>query len=145
MHERHDLTDEEWALLEPLLPDRTPQRGGQWRDHRQVVNGVLWRVRTGAPWRDLPTAYGPWETVYYRHRRWSADGTWEHVLDGLRAGCDTGQGDGWTVGIDSTVVRAHHDAAGARHRPPVDVPADRLVGVLEGVTATSGHTGGGVE
>lgn len=145
MHERHDLTDDEWALVEPLLPDRTPQRGGQWRDHRQVVNGVLWRVRTGAPWRDMPAAYGPWETVYCRHRRWSADGTWERVLDGLRAGCDTDDGDGWTVGVDSTVVRAHHDAAGARHRLPVDVPADRLVGVLEDTTTASGHTGGAVE
>jgi transposase len=145
MHDRHDLTDDQWALVEPLLPDRTPRRGGQWRDHRQVLNGVLWRTRTGAPWRDLPTCYGKWQTVYYRHRRWSADGTWERVLDGLRAGCDADQGKGWTVGVDSTVVRAHHDAAGARHRPPVDVPAERLVGVLEGVTAASGHTGGPVE
>ena len=145
MHERHDLIDDEWALLEPLLPDRTPQRGGQWRDHRQVVNGVLWRVRTGAPWRDMPAAYGPWETAYYRHRRWSADGTWERVLDGLRAGCDSDDGDAWTVGIDSTVVRAHSDAAGARHRPPVDVETRRLVGVLEDASATSRHTGGSVE
>ena len=145
MHDRHDLTDAEWALLEPLLPDRTPQRGGQWGDHRRVINGVLWRTRTGAPWRDMPAAYGCWQTVYYRHRRWSADGTWERVLDGLRAGCDTGDGTDWTVGIDSTVVRAHHDAAGARHRLPADVPADRLVGVLEGATAASGHTGGPVE
>jgi transposase len=145
MHERHDLTDAEWALLEPLLPDRTPQRGGQGGDHRPVVNGVLWRTRTGAPWRDMPAAYGKWETVYYRHRRWSADGTWERVLDGLRAGCDVGGGDAWTVGIDSTVVRAHCDAAGARCRPPVDVPAERLVGVLADATAASGHTGGPVE
>jgi transposase len=93
----------------------------------------------------MPAAYGCWQTVYYRHRRWSADGTWERVLDGLRAGCDTGDGTDWTVGIDSTVVRAHHDAAGARHRLPADVPADRLVGVLEGATAASGHTGGPVE
>jgi transposase len=137
--------DDQWALVEPLLPDRTPRRGGQWRDHRQVINGVLWRTRTGAPWRDLPACYGKWQTVYYRHRRWSADGTWERVLDGLRAGCDADQGTDRTVGVDATVVRAHHDAAGARHRPPVDVPAERLVGVLEGATAASGHTGGPVE
>jgi transposase len=145
MNDRHDLTDAEWALLEPLLPDRTPRRGGRWGDHRRVVDGVLWRTRTGAPWRDLPAAYGRWQTVYYRHRRWAADGTWERVLDGLRAGCDTDQGKDWTVGVDSTVVRAHHDAAGARHRPAVDVPAGRLVGVLEDATAASGHTGGPVE
>jgi transposase len=93
----------------------------------------------------MPAAYGKWQTVYYRHRRWSADGTWERVLDGLRAGCDVSGGDAWTVGIDSTVVRAHHDAAGARHRPPVDVPVQRLVGVLEDATAASGRTGGSVE
>jgi transposase len=145
MHDRHDLIDEERALLEPLLPDRAPQRGGQWGDHRPMVNGVLWRVRTGAPWRDMPGAYGKWQTVYYRHRRWSADGTWERALDGLRAGCDAGQGERWTVGVDSTVVRAHADAAGARHALPVDVPAARLVGVLEDAAATPGHTGGFVE
>ncbi|SFT95720.1 Putative transposase of IS4/5 family [Geodermatophilus amargosae] len=63
MQDRHDLTDEQWAVLEPLLPDRTPRRGGRWGDHRPVVDGVLWRTRTGAPWRDLPPAYGHWQTV----------------------------------------------------------------------------------
>lgn len=145
MQDRHDLADAEWALLEPLLPDRTPRRGGRWGDHRRVVNGVLWRTRTGAPWRDLPSVYGSWQTVYYRHRRWSADGTWERVLDGLRAGCDTGEGSRWTVGVDSTVVRAHQHAAGARRRPPADVDPARLAGVLEGAAAPSGHTGGTVE
>jgi len=140
-----DLTDAEWALLEPLLPDRTPRRGGRWGDHRRMVNGVLWRTRTGAPWRDLPTVYGKWQTVYYRHRRWSADGTWETVLDRLRAGCDTGEGAQWTVGIDSTVIRAHQHAAGARRRPPADVPAGRLAVALEGVAGPSGHTGGPIE
>ena len=81
MHDRHDLSDEEWARLEPFLPDRTPRRGGQWIDHRMVIDGVLWRTRAGAPWRDLPESYGNWKTVYNRHRRWSADGTWVLVLD----------------------------------------------------------------
>jgi hypothetical protein len=72
VHDRHDLTDQEWALLEPLLPDRAPRRARPWRDHRQVVDGVLWRTRTGSPWRDLPASYGKWTTVYNRHRRWSA-------------------------------------------------------------------------
>ncbi len=88
MQDRHDLTDEQWAVLEPLLPDRTPRRGGRWIDHRPVVDGVIWRVRTGAPWRDLPPAYGRWQTVYDRHRRWSADGTWDRVLQRLRTACD---------------------------------------------------------
>ncbi len=95
-------------------------------DHRPVVDGVLWRTRAGAPWRDLPVAYGKWKTVYSRHRRWSGDGTWEAVLDQLRAGCDKDQGGEWLVGIDSTVVRAHQHAAGARHEPPKDIPAERL-------------------
>jgi len=136
MHDRHDLTDEQFALLEPLLPDRTPRRGGRWVDHRQVINGVLWRTRTGCPWRDLPAEYGNWKTVYNRHRRWSGDGTWSRVLAGLRRDCDrAGPGLEWTVGVDATVVRAHQHAAGARKQPPVDVPAAALVPtVLRGGT-----------
>jgi len=94
-----------------------------------VVNGVLWRTRTGSPWRDLPESYGCWKTVYNRHRRWSADGTWAHLLRELQRGCDVEE-DRWVVAIDSTVVRAHHDAAGARHRPPLDVPASVLATAL---------------
>ena len=129
MHDRHDLTDREWALLEPLLPSREPRRARPWKDHREVVNAVLWRTRTGSPWRDLPAAYGCWKTIYNRHRRWSADGTWARVLHELQRGCDTGQ-DRWLVAIDSTVVRAHQHAAGARHAPPRDVPAEVLASAL---------------
>ena len=88
-----------------------------------VINGVFHRTRAGCAWRDLPPWYGNWKTVYNRHRRWSLDGTWEKVLDGLRAGCDQGEGGEWTVGVDSTVVRAHQHAAGARHAPPRDLPS----------------------
>ncbi len=129
MHDRHDLTDEEWALLEPLLPAQTPRRSRPGKDHRTGVNGVLWRTRTGSPWRDLPGSYGCWKTVYNRHRRWSADGTWANVLAELQRGCDVGE-DEWVVAIDSTVVRAHHHAAGARHAAPVDVPAEVLAVAL---------------
>ena len=126
MHDRHDLTDEQFARLEPLLPDRTPRRGGRWMDHRQMIDGVLWRTRTGSPWRDLPGSYGNWKTIYNRHRRWSADGTWGRVLAGLRrdgdGGAERGRGE-WTVGVDATVVRAHQHAAGARKEPPKDVAA----------------------
>lgn len=110
-----------------------------------MVNGVLWRTRTGSPWRDLPESYGCWKTVYNRHRRWSADGTWEAVLRELQRGCDVGE-DSWMVAIDSTVVRAHHHAAGARHRPPVDVPARVLAVALAGdLAATIALEGQGVE
>jgi hypothetical protein len=81
--------------------------------------------------------------VYSRHRRWSGDGTWEEVLDRLRAGCDEDQGSGWTVGVDSTVVRAHQHAAGARHEPPKDIPAERLAPWLPapaGEPAAAGDT-----
>ncbi|WP_420538116.1 IS5 family transposase [Nonomuraea pusilla] len=74
---RHDLTDEEWERLAPLLPVN-PRQGGRWADHRTVINGVFLRTRTNITWRDLPSCYGNWKTVYNRHRRWSMDGTWLH-------------------------------------------------------------------
>jgi hypothetical protein len=76
-------------------------------------------------------SYGNWKTVYSRHRRWSGDGTWESVLEELRAGCDGEHSGEWAVGVDSTVVRGHQHAAGARHEPPKDVPAERLTPLLE--------------
>ncbi len=138
MLDRHDLTDEEWARLEPLLPDQTPRRGGRWADHRTVVNGVFWRTRCGLPWRDLPPQYGNWKTVYNRHRRWSGDQTWAKVLDELRRDADAHEGPEWTVGVDAGVVRAHQHAAGARHLPPADIAA-------EVVACTELDTGGSVE
>ena len=100
--------------MEPLLPSQKPQRGGRWADHRTVINGVFWRTRCGLPWRDVPPNYGPWKTVYNRHRRWSADGIWDEVLDELRRDADVVEGGEWTVGVDAGVVRAHQHAAGAR-------------------------------
>jgi transposase len=136
VHDRHDLTDEEWARLEPLLPDLNPQRGGRWLDHRRVINGVIWRARSGSPWRDLPEAYGNWKTVYNRHRRWSGDRTWERILDELRRDADDDEGSAWTVGIDAGVVRAHQHAAGARHRPPADIDAEVLATTVVGTGGT---------
>jgi len=108
------------------VPDRTPRRGGRWREHRRIVNGVFWRARTGAPWRDLPDEYGIWQTVYARHRRWSGDGTWGRILDGLRTGRDQDEAGDRTAAIDATIVRAHQCAAGARRAPPKDIPPERL-------------------
>jgi transposase len=136
--DRHDLTDEEWTRLEPVLPDQTPRRGGRWAGHRRVINGVFWRTRSGSPWRDLPGEYGNWKTVYNRHRRWSGDGTWVGILDQLRCDADRHEGAEWAVGVDAGVVRAHQHAAGARHRPPADVAA-------EVVAAAELVTGGWVE
>ena len=88
---RHDLSDAEWARLGPLLPAH-PRQGHRWNDHRLVMDGIFFRTRAGCPWRDLPERFGNWKTVYNRHRRWSGDGTWEKILDHLRAGCDEAAG-----------------------------------------------------
>ncbi|MFJ5227728.1 IS5 family transposase, partial [Streptomyces sp. NPDC088400] len=109
---RGALTNAEWERLEPLLP-RGGSRGGRWSDHRKVIDGVLFRVRTGIQWRDLPERFGPWETVYKRHRRWSADGTWERLLVRVQAEQDACDGIDWDVSVDSTTARAHQHAAGA--------------------------------
>jgi transposase len=119
---RHDLTDAEWELLAPLLPAH-PRQGHRWNDHRVVINGVMFRSRSGCTWRDLPAQYGNWKTVYNRHRRWSMDGTWEKILDGLRAGADEAEGGDWSLSADSTIARAHQHAAGARHAPAADTHA----------------------
>ena len=146
VYTRHDLTDDQWAKLEPLLPDRTPIRGGRWMDHRKVIKGVLWGTRSRCAWRDLPPEYGNWKTVYNRHRRWSGDGTWREVLTGLRVDCDLLEGGEWVLGVDGTVVRAHHHAAGARHEPPKDIPAEVLAPTaLEVAVTPVKSTGGSVE
>jgi transposase len=134
---RHDLSDAEWALLEPLLPDH-PRQGHRCNDHRVVIDGVFHRVRVGCPWRDLPERSGNWKTVYSRHRRWSGDGSREKIVDALRVGCDAAEGKARTVAADATVVRAHQHAAGARHAPPKDIPAERLAVAELGAPAGTG-------
>ena len=81
---RGDLSDEEWERLEPFLPVSN-DRCGRWHDHRQVIDGVSFRERTGVPWRDLPERFGPWKTVYERHPRGSADRTWDELLVRVQA------------------------------------------------------------
>lgn len=114
---RGDLSDAEWERLRPFLPVSN-NRCGRWRDHRQVIDGILHRVRTGVQWRDLPERFGPWKTVYERHRLWSADGTWERLLQEVQAAADAAGEIDWDVAVDSTSVRAHQHAAGARVDPP---------------------------
>jgi transposase len=112
------LSDEAWARIEPLLPTSQGKRGGRWRDHRQVIEAIAWRFRTGAPWRDLPERFGPWQTAWKRLDRWTRDGTWERLLRAVQADADAAGELDWVTSVDSTVVRAHQHAAGAR-RPAV--------------------------
>ena len=112
---RFDLTDRPWERLEPLLPPERPRTGRPNDDHRRIVNGILWVLRTGAPWRDLPERYGPVGTVSSRFYRWCAAGVWDQVLAALQAAADArGEVDGSLHFVDATIVRAHQHAAGAR-------------------------------
>ena len=113
---RADLTDAQWAVLEPLLPKgKKPGRPPKWTK-RQLIDGIRWRTRVGSPWRDVPSRYGPWPTVYGLFRRWQRDGTWARVLTGLQALADAAGLITWDVSVDSTITRAHQHAAGARKR-----------------------------
>jgi hypothetical protein len=88
-----------------------------------VIDGILHRVRTGVHWRDLPERFGPWKTVYERHRLWSGDGTWERLLQQVQAAADAAGEIDWDISVDSTIVRAHQHAAGARtDAPPAPSP-----------------------
>ncbi|WP_408055719.1 IS5 family transposase [Streptomyces apricus] len=121
MLSRGDLTDGEWAVLEPLLP-RSDNRCGRWRDHRQVINGIIHRLSTGCQWRKLPKHFGPWQTIHKRHARWSADGTWERLLQHVQAVADAAGDIDWNINVDSTSIRAHQHAAGAPTDPPPAPP-----------------------
>lgn len=116
---RGDLTNEQWDRLMPLLPPQKPRTGRPANDHRTVMNGILWILRTGAPWRDLPERYGKWTTVYSRFQRWRKAGVWDRILGEVQALADQ-QGDlDWEIHfVDGTIVRAHQHAAGAKKAAP---------------------------
>ena len=88
--------------------------GWPWRDHRQVLEAICWKYRTGSPWRELPERWGPWQTAYERLTRWSADGTWAKLLARAQADADAAGELDWLVAVDSTVVRVHQHGASAR-------------------------------
>jgi transposase len=115
---RHELTDQAWAQIAPLLPPQHGRAGGQWADHRRVINGILWKLATGVPWRDLPERYGPWQTCYERFRRWQRDGTFKRLLAHAQTKSDAAGEVDWDVLVDATIVRAHQHAAGARKGEP---------------------------
>jgi transposase len=113
MH-RGDRTNEQWARLEPLLPPQKPKTGRPNDDHRRIINGILWILRTGAPWEDLPSRYGTRGTVSRRSYRWRQAGVWDRIFADLQAHADADALLEWPIPVvDSTIVRAHQHAAGA--------------------------------
>jgi transposase len=115
------ISDELWALVEPLMPSGQGRRGRPFTaDHRLLLEAIAWRFRTGTPWRDLPAEFGPWQTVWKRHQRYCVDGTYQRMFDTVcgRYGVEAGEaGIEGLLSIDSTVVRAHQHAAGAPKVP----------------------------
>ncbi|MCX4398670.1 MULTISPECIES: IS5 family transposase [unclassified Streptomyces] len=119
---RGDLTDEQWAVLEPLLP--TGVRAGRppvWA-RRRLIDGIRFRVRTGVPWRDVPVEYGPWSRIYDLFRRWQRNGTWQRIITRLQSLADAKGAITWDLSVDSTVCRAHQHAAGARSHGDLEPP-----------------------
>ena len=113
---RHELSDTQWEQIKDFLP-QPKTRGRPPADSRKMVNGMLWIVRTGAPWRDLPERFGPWETIYTRFNNWCKAGVWKHVLDRLQSRMEErGQIDWGLFCIDGSVIRASRAAAGARKK-----------------------------
>jgi transposase len=123
------LTDQMWARIEPVLPPVQGAMGRPMRPHREVIEGAIYRLRTGIAWRDLPLEFGPWQTVHRRHYRFSLDGTWDKVLTALQAQADAKGEIDWRLSVDSTIARVHQHGA----------TAARLV------LTPSSHTGGSVE
>jgi len=103
------LSDEQWACISGLIIGRPDQRGSTGRDNRMFVEGVLWIVRTGSPWRDLPEVFGEWNSVFRRFSRWSQKGVWQRIFDALSDDPDFEY-----LIIDSTIIRAHQHASGAK-------------------------------
>jgi transposase len=105
------MSDVEWKFFEPFVVTSGPLSGRPPSDHRRTLDGIFWVTRTGAPWRDLPEELGKWNTVYRQFLRWSRSGVWDFLLEALG---DSGAAPKTVQMIDSTVIRAHHQAAGAK-------------------------------
>jgi transposase len=149
------LDDAQWELIEPLLPPQRSGKGRPMRDHRQVVEGVIYRYRCGIAWRDLPGSFGPWQTVWKRHRRFSGDGTWDKILAVLLARADAVEEIDWKVSVDSTINRAHQHATNLPRDGKPSPHADHADGegagpagldtIASAVGLLAGDTGGRIE
>lgn len=126
--QRRELSDTQWEKLAPLLPPEKPKVGRPNKSHRLVINAILWQLRTGAPWRDLPQKYGPWQTIYSRFNKWSKDGTWERIFHSLQELSDQHGELDWTMHfVDGTSVRVHQHGAGAEKKTVLK-PSERAAG-----------------
>jgi transposase len=145
---RFDLTDAQWARLELLLPKaKKTGRPSKWTK-RQLIDGIRWRVRVGAPWRDVPDCYGSWQAVYGLFRRWQRAGIWQRIVTGLQTRAEAAGLITWDVSVDSTIARAHQHSAGARRNPhqqkeppcdSVGEPVDHALGRSRGGLTTKLH------
>nr|WP_207896020.1 IS5 family transposase [Hymenobacter gummosus] len=113
---RHELTDREWKLIQPHVLGKAGTAGGTGRNNRRFVNAVVYRVRTGCAWRDLPERFGPWNTVARRFRRWAVAGVWERLFQAVQ------EPDYAWVLVDSTTVKAHRAASGQKKVRPQTKP-----------------------
>lgn len=110
MLRRYELTDQEWELIAPLLPpEKTGKPGRPFKDNRMMLNAMVWLVRSGAPWRDLPERYGSWKTVYSRFRKWIDDGFLDNVFRVLSLEAELEE-----LSLDASIVQAHQYSAGAK-------------------------------
>ncbi len=135
--QRHGLTDREWMRLRPLLPSRAHTERPP-KNHRTIIDALLWLDRTGAPWRDLPERFGPWRSVATRFYRWTRIGLWERILAELRRMTDAKGGIDWEVHmVDGTNVRAHRCAAGAKGGGSVGRWAAAAVGSAASCTSAA--------
>ncbi len=110
MLKRYELTDQEWEQIEPLLPSyKKGKRGRPPKDNRHMLNAMVWLARSGAPWRDLPERYGPWESVYSRFRKWIDDGILDNIFRVLSLEAELEE-----LSLDASIVQAHQHSAGAK-------------------------------
>jgi transposase len=132
---RYELTDEQWDAIKHIF-DPAPERGRPRREPRQMLNAALWVLRSGAPWRDLPERYGPWQTAYHRFNQWSRDGTWDRILEALHVRLDREGHIDWDLWcIDGTSIRASRAAAGAGKRGAAKNPRTTLWAAQEADSA----------
>lgn len=117
---RHEVTDQQWGVIQAILPKRTVKTGRPPSDSRLMLNGILWILRTGSPWRDLPERFGPWQTVYDHFAKWRAWGAYDRILEALHIRLDADGTIDWDLWcIDGSSVRASRAAAGASKKAAV--------------------------